>query len=739
MSAHQRRDFLKLAAAGVIAPPLLNDPASNADTGGARSGDQHSAIPTVETMRSVTMPHRFGDLFNPPGLTNQWGCAQAAMDVAAIRSIAFPPFAQGEMNVAPLGAGGELLTAVLFVDGEYFAASKETIEFVWRPDRVERRAQYRGLELSSVMIAPFRRMSVAVSLTVENKGRARRKTEIKLALNGGVTKSVTPWNAAYSPGEFDNERTVDNERGAVLFKSRRSSAFVAQGAYPRADELRPSSLVYRFDLEPGAKRTITFVNALAETADEALRDFDALARDFDGAAQRARDEWNAELKAAFTPGNDRFSGYLPTLHTSDGAVRRLYHSAVMSALFFKRTTPHSVYGTTYVTLAPRYWETTTFLWDISLSAMLLALLDPQALRRMIETWMRLDIHKHVGTEYLTGAGVGPWYSVNDFAMCRMAREYLRWTGDQAWLDKEVGGQKVIERLLSYAEHWRSLDVNGHGLADYGGVANLLEAVSSYVHEVAGLNAANVYNLRFAAELLENRGMTEKARALRVEARRLAQKVIELYAPGKGIFRCQLPDGGANEVHHCYDFGTVLMTIGDLLSAQQKREMTQFFRAELQTPAWMRALSTKDLDVTFSIRPDHQWTGAYAAWPAIALSALYAAGEGDVAFKWMKGLAQTANQGPIAQAHFAETAYQPEAGGGALKAPSDQPFINDWACVSGCAYLEPIVASLFGVQAGLFGKLEARPNFGLFDPRAELRGLRYQGKEYIGSATGVRPH
>src|SRR5262249_13441800 len=272
---------------------------------------------------------------------NQWGCAQAAMDVAAIRSISFPPFAQGEMNVAPLGASGELLTGALFVDGEYFAASKEMIEFGWRPDRIERRALYRGLELSSVMIAPFRRMSIAVSLTVENKGRARRKTEIMLALNGGVTKSVTPWNAAYSPGEFDNERAVDNERGAVLFKSRRSSAFVAQGAYPRADELRPSSLVYRFDLEPGAKRTITFVNALAETADEALRDFDALARDFDGAAQRARDEWNAELKAAFTPGNDRFSGYLPTLHTSDEAVRRLYHSAVMSALFFKRTTPHS--------------------------------------------------------------------------------------------------------------------------------------------------------------------------------------------------------------------------------------------------------------------------------------------------------------------------------------------------------------------------------------------------------------
>ena len=85
------------------------------------------------------MTHKFGDLFNPPGLTNQWGCAQAAMDVAAVRSIAFPPFAQGEMNVAPLGAGGELMTGVLYVDGEYFASTKTPIEFVWQPDRIERR------------------------------------------------------------------------------------------------------------------------------------------------------------------------------------------------------------------------------------------------------------------------------------------------------------------------------------------------------------------------------------------------------------------------------------------------------------------------------------------------------------------------------------------------------------------------------------------------------------------------
>jgi hypothetical protein len=190
------------------------------------------------------------------------------------------------------------------------------------------------------------------------------------------------------------------------------------------------------------------------------------------------------------------------------------------------------------------------------------------------------------------------------------------------------------------------------------------------------------------------------------------------------------------VRHCYDFGTILSTIPDDLSAAQKREMVGFFKRELQTPVWMRALSCHDTDVISSIRPDHQWTGAYAAWPAVSLTALYRAGEDGMAQDWMRGLARTAIQGPIAQANFAETAIDPEAGGAARKSPSDVPWINDWACVAGGAYLEPILEGLFGIRAPLHGGLSASPRFAGFDPKAELRNLNYQGKQYRVSLRGV---
>ncbi|MGH9819005.1 MAG: hypothetical protein ACRD43_02450, partial [Pyrinomonadaceae bacterium] len=349
MTDIKRRDFLKTVSAAAAVPTLLKTGALAAISGSPSIPVPLPDIPTCDSMRSVVMTHKFGDLYAWPGLTNQWGCAQAAMDVVAVRSIAFPPYAQGEMNVAPLGSGGELLTGVLYVDGEYFASTKTPIEFVWQPDKIERKTRYKDLEITSTTIVPFKTMSVAVKFIVKNTSSQRRKTEIKLAINGGASKAVEAWGPS-SPGEFDNARTIDSGRNAVLCKSVRTDAVVLQGSSPTPDQIFPSWLIYNFDLAPNESRSVTFVNSLGETAADAQRDFDTVINSFDSVAKSTYDEWNAELKAAFTPNNGRYSGYLPTLVTDDEPLKRLYHTAVMSAIYFRRTTPHSVYGTTYVTL-----------------------------------------------------------------------------------------------------------------------------------------------------------------------------------------------------------------------------------------------------------------------------------------------------------------------------------------------------------------------------------------------------
>ena len=214
-----------------------------------------------------------------------------------------------------------------------------------------------------------------------------------------------------------------------------------------------------------------------------------------------------------------------------------------------------------------------------------------------------------------------------------------------------------------------------------------------------------------------------------------EAVRPLYVKGKGYWRARHPDGEEYEVRHCYDLLTVLNTIPDDLSEQQKSEMVRFFERELQTATWMRALSPADENVLFDVRPDHQWTGAYPAWPSETARGLYRIGEADLAYDWLKGMARSANQGPFAQAHFADGVIDLEEGG-ARKAPSETPYITDWACSSNGSWVTVILEGIFGLRATLTDGLVATPQFASFDPNATLRNVAYQGRLYTVTKDGL---
>jgi len=682
-------------------------------------------IPTVEDLLSAPMVHRFGDMFNAPGLTNFLGCVQADCDITGITSLNFPPFATSDT-----------ITGCLYVNGKFFKSTGSAITFTWYPDRIEREADYKGIHFRSVTVLAVGRMAVLVRLDVENRTGLPQEVALKFGFRGGVTRSSTPWTTAIPPSESDNAVAVEREEGTLLFRAVGSGAYSCQRIAPRPAEASDKSLTVRLRLAPGERLPLTYANAIGGTEQEARVGAAAMLSAPDAEIAKARAYWNEELRAVFTPGNDRYSGSLPLLETKDDAVRRLYHMGILGVIYFKRDSPFSVMGRTYDTLVPKWWQTVTFMWDYSLSSIVHALLDPAVLRKYLTHWMKSDIHTHFGTEYLSGGPVGPWYSVNDFAMATLARDYLRWTGHRGWLDDTIGSRPVLDYLNDYAGNWRNFRQPG-GLADYGGLLNLLECVSTYVHQVASLNAANVFTMRFVADLHDMKGDRNSAAALRLEAEELLKNILPLYKEGKGYWRTRFPDGSLVDVRHCYDFFTVMNTIGDDLTAKQRSEMVEFFRHEFQSPTWMHAISCDDDDAMFSARPDHQWNGAYPAWPPQALLALYRAGQADTAHAWMQGLACSANQGPFGQAHFVESIIAPEAGG-ARKAPIDPPYITDWSVSSGGSWVSAVIEGLFGVRASLDRGITARPQFGPFDPRGELHNLIYQGNAYHVGRDGVRP-
>ncbi len=697
-------------------------------------------IPTVDDLAADPITHHFDDMIAPAGLTNMLGTVRVDHDLTALSAVQFPPVSQGLTQ-----------TAVLFVDGRLFASYGVPVTHEWRPDRVVRRATLGDLDIETTTVCAPGSMAVAIDIVVSSA--TARTVTIGLSAAARVTRSASAWMDAESPSGTDAAAVVDS---TIEFSSVDAAAWSVQGlvegeaalsgvAAPSPAEPveafeigiggngRGGDLTVALDVPAGGSARTGYVHAIGTSADAARETFARVATDVPGTVAAAEEFWNRQLTAAFTPDDDEFSGALPVLETASAPLRRIYWWAVLGVIWFRRDWEGNVLGRSYDTLMPNYWGTTTFIWDYSLSSVSHALLDPVEMRNQIRHWISLDIHSHFGTSSLTGGPVGRWYSVNDYAMIRRVHDYVRITGDVGFLAEKVGEATIAESVQEWATAWKALR-HDTDLADYGEIDNLLECVSSYTHEVASLNAANVWNMRTAASLISMQEQDAAASALRTAADELLPSVVSRYLPGQGIFAAGQPDGTMLPVRHCYDFSVVGTTIADDLPETVRAEMVEFFQRELQTDNWMRALSPCDPDASYSVRPDHQWNGAYPAWPADAGRALAALGAPGVLTDWISGLARTANQGPMGQAHFVEEAV-PGIGGGARKAPPQLPYITDWACSSSGAWIELVIESLFGVSVALDGTVTASGCVAALDPSAVLRGFRVAGATYDVHADG----
>lgn len=699
-----------------------------------------SSLPVLEDFASATLTARTGELFNPPALTNFHGCLQAAPDIVAVQHVTFAPFSLGESWLGTLLLNDRALhTAGLPID------------YRWRPDRIERRLDTDGLALESRTVMGVREQTITVQLRVTNTTLAARPARLRLLAGEGVLHSTTDWKTPYSPRECPaisttpwagtpppsalvrNRREPTPDRDGLLFTSRTSRACAVQATCPAPDRIDRRWLDFDWSLAAGETRELFFFIAVGEEPSGPLA---ALARWRQApvaALDAAEADWRAELRAAFTPGNDRYSGHIPLLLGAGTDVSALYLNAVITVISFKREHPAARFPRTYTTLLPRYWVTTSFINDWSLTALLLVMLDPVCVRRMLAVWLERDIHRHFGTDYVSGDSTGNWYSCNDYAMTRLVTTYLRVTGDFTWLNQLAGPRTVREHLGVLAAHYRALD-HGSGLADYGDRNSLLEAVGTYEHEVASLNAANVWILRENADLCDHLGDAAEAARLRAEAAALVPRIQALYLAGCGFWHCRQPDRSLVPVRHVWDFIHTLHFLSADLPPAQIDEMVAFFRRELLTPTWLAALSPLDEDAGFSLRPDHQWNGSYPGWVALAVGALVKAGRDDLLAAWLPGLARTAAQGPFAQAHLVET-YAPPMAGGARKAPTEWPYINDWTVLCAGGFFDAILLDLFGLEFG-YDKLRLRRRSHALPPDAALLNVPHHGSLHRIDARGV---
>jgi len=483
-----RRSFLKLSALSTALPliaPAQTGAASGAqgsraEQPAAAKGELLPAIPKPADLASDRLVHHFRDLFNPPAAQNEWGYLQATKSVSGMTAISFPPFACCAVPKPPFSPGN-LITCEIFLNGRIltsYPAPAGEVAYIWYPHRIVRETLVEGLRFKTETFLPSKQRVAAQLIAVKNESHERRKISLGFDLRAGVAVvRGEPWTGC-PPAESDNKLTPSESHGCLIFEALHSRAVSIQGVSPGPTRIEQRRmLVHEFSLNPGETKVLHYLNLIGEDKDATLDAYDRQQANFDELLKDNEERFTSVLRSAFTPGNSEFSGHLPQLVTRNRDLWKLYHAGFTELLVNRRVSPDSVYGPATAT-TPRWGPTTSWIWDHMLTSLSYSLLDPQALRRLTENWFVQDMHAHTATDYLTGKGIYIWYAVNDMGILRCAHDYLRVTGDFAWLDKPIDGKPVIEYLVDHATYWKKLDKYGHGLADYGNIENLLEVVST---------------------------------------------------------------------------------------------------------------------------------------------------------------------------------------------------------------------------------------------------------------------
>lgn len=712
---------------------------------------------TLGDLATAWLPRRISELAAMPGLNNDIGAIQVEADVAAIKHPVFPPY-----------SGGNEITAITLLNGRQLAQVVPHVEVRWRAFEIERRCESEGWRLESRTALLPDQPGVLVQVKVTNAQSLVRSLKIGFVCSG---RSVNTGNEGYAwavpsiPTDvfsFTRESGLRQSVTAIslpdsrCFTNEAGNAQCVHSFWPAPSRWERERIpVWETEVESGK----CFVMNLLCTFHVERATAEGIARQWYRQEERlwaaARARYEELWKAAFTPGNNVFSGHMPLLESPHDALERLYYNGVLTLLTCRRVYPHAIMKPCYLTLWPRRGEGSAYLpWDLGCTSGTLARLDPRSLRDQY-LWLVSGPWLDYQVINLFARTYGGWpCCAHPQAVYTTAFNLLRWAGDKSWMSASVVRQ-LKRRLLNTSgenESWMSaqgeattaqrgqtLAMTGQDavreailvhrqrhlpkktIVDFGGRGSYLEAITTYGHGTAGHTAMQAWAMREGAALMEQ--------DTAAEVKALEDAVLDLYNSGAGYFYCEYPDQSRYAAANLYDLGLVLNHLGGRLPRSVTKEIVQFVRNELLTLTWAHCLWPRDLDVASGVRCDQQWVGSFPAWlPQFVLGVMKAGEGGDWVVDWLEGVARVTRQGPFAQAYWAEDVHAPESGA-AAKCYDELTQGNHWVTSEGAMFAEMVLDGICGISSDLSGTVTLQPGLRPWAQECKIANIAVHERNY----------
>jgi len=407
------------------------------------------------------------------------------------------------------------------------------------------------------------------------------------------------------------------------------------------------------------------------------------------------------------------SSKLPQINTANASFDEFYKRSILSVLSCRRVRENFCVQPFYDL---GFSRGAAVAWDTSFSSRLIAQLDPQGLRGMIEAFLRSGGALHSTYLSWTGKSSG-WYAQSPFALMRMVDDYMCLTGDLAVLDKQIAGASILDYLKQAGQEFLDHYSRPDGLIDIGGgTGKMLEIRTiGYEHGVATINALAVDYFLHISQWCSARNDPD-ARTFESASRRTRAALNQLWDEASGWYGNLYPGG---TLHQVYSYHLFDMLATSAVPSEKKRRMAERIReGEFLAPYGMYSIALSDRSHWDMEDCDWGGGGQYVGQPLQTVETLFDLGEADRAWQILSRCTQWVERFP----YFPQTIF-----GDNLALAAHQ---IDWPLqISSGAGAQAIIAGVFGLKPHLDGALTIQPHYNSTLGTATLTGYHFRGRTY----------
>lgn len=568
----------------------------------------------------------------------------------------------------------------------------------WLPFQMTRRGQVAGIDVSSVLTLIEGERALILEVRLTNTGEEKREVPLQFDIRGGIDYATT-WDFAKPVGEkgtrleaVDDVRVHLNDTGAF-----------AVGAHGMTTENYVPFWNTRMKVEGGQTRSFWLTLAIGEV-DEVEPLVRRLLADPAGAVRESELAWAARA--------DRLLGRLPRFRAEEKRLEKFYDRSALHFLINQWQVPEFLLQPYYSTGSINGGCVCSYLWDFASGWELFPIVDPNALREHVKTFLSIDLTRHFAFNPISGAGWGPWYYINQEKITFLIYHYVLITGDTDFLQEEVKGKTIMEWVLYQALYGDKLEPKAN-LIDYGDGNHHLELRRSYRYD----NYLPDMNLRrhpiyLAAEALCGIAGIKPPVDLGERADKL-KKLVHKEMWSKDHKWWFFLDPAGNK-HLRFTMQLFKLIGSEAITASEERELVAHLNdEEFLSEYGLHSMSK--LDPAYDqVDIDNGGGGACSCFTPQIIERLYKGGYSSKAAELMRRILWWGDRLPY---------WSDSLVANAIDYRKDTPLQNAIGSVCGA---QSIIFGMFGVKVDSDGSVTVNPSPPPYSPQISLTGLEVRG-------------